>query len=127
MALERRYINWYGRKDIGTGILINKTDGGEGTSGLKHTEEQYKKLVAAATARKGIPRSKEICDKISASKKGKPGTPKSAETRAKISASHKKRERGQAVCPHCGKEGAAPQMKQWHFDKCKRKNDDSGY
>jgi NUMOD3 motif len=82
-ALERFYIRWYGRKDIGTGILRNRTDGGDGVSGFVRSEETKQKLSEAG---KGRTHSEETRKKISESQKGRT---LSEETRKKMSESLK--------------------------------------
>jgi hypothetical protein len=61
---EKFLISYYGRKDLGVGILRNQTNGGEGATG---TSEGHRKQAAAL---KGRPFSEEHKRKISESKKG---------------------------------------------------------
>jgi hypothetical protein len=92
LALERRYIRWYGRKDIGTGILLNKTDGGEGNSGLLVSPETRTKI---SEANRGKKHSEEHKLKISEAGKGRipwnKGKNHSEETKKKMSESLKGR------------------------------------
>jgi hypothetical protein len=68
-------ISVFGRKDLGTGILRNKTDGGEGNSGLIHSGETRKKISQSNKGRvapnKGVLHTEETKRKISKSNSGK--------------------------------------------------------
>jgi len=64
----------FGRKDLGTGILRNRTDGGDGVSGLVVSEETRKKLSELKVGKKNPNYGKEMCEeqkqKISDKRKG---------------------------------------------------------
>jgi hypothetical protein len=48
---EKEFIQIYGRRDLGSGTLVNMTNGGDGANGLIQTEETRKKLSKLLTGR----------------------------------------------------------------------------
>ena len=78
----------FGRKDLGTGILLNMSDGGQGSSGYKHTKKAIDKIRKSSTGRVV---SEQTRKKISESHKGKKGHKLSEEHKLKISSALKGR------------------------------------
>jgi hypothetical protein len=86
--IEKSLIKKYGRLNLGTGILVNMTDGGDGVVGLKYPEEARQKI---SEAMKGKPKSEEHKNKLSEGAKGRLNT-EVAKARMRISAKNRSKD-----------------------------------
>ena len=77
---EIEFINLYGREDLGTGTLINQTDGGDGCNGWKADDVTRERMSNAAKIRgTWMMNTPEIIEKRANSTRGLKRTPEQIE------------------------------------------------
>lgn len=113
LAIERRMIRWYGRKDIGTGILRNISNGGDGCEGRILTQHTRKLIAIANSKREWTDESR---DKIRTWRKTQIQSPESNKKRSQTLKGRKVKHTWVSCC-QCHKSTTLTNFIRWHT-KC---------